>query len=160
MRVFVMGGRDQARLAHNILRKDGHTVPYVYDQDRAVSPPWDCVLFHDENQIEKYARMCDAFLVCMGDVGRGRTRTNYSRQLEALGLIPISAIHPTSFLGDQVNVGKGFQAMPHAVVNDFSVIGDYCILGINCSVDHDCRVGDGVHIMGGAALAGVVEIGN
>jgi acetyltransferase-like isoleucine patch superfamily enzyme len=45
-------------------------------------------------------------------------------------------------------------------VNEFTALADYCILGSNCSVDHDGVIGEGVHVMGGAAIAGGVMIGN
>jgi sugar O-acyltransferase (sialic acid O-acetyltransferase NeuD family) len=160
MRLFMIGAKAQARMIHNILTKDGHTVPYVYDQDRDAVAPWACELIHDEDQIEGYARKCEGFVVCVGDVERGETRVRLSKQLEGYGLSPVSALHSTMHVGDQVRIGKGLQAIAHAVINDFTTIGDYCILGINCALDHDCRLGDGVHVMGGAAVAGEVVMGN
>jgi sugar O-acyltransferase (sialic acid O-acetyltransferase NeuD family) len=159
MRVFFVGAKSQARLCYNMLRKSGHTVPFVYDRAEGTAAPWECVLFHDDKLFETYAKSCDAFLVCIAGE-HGRDRVTYSHRLEALGLTAISAVHPAAFIGDEVEIGKGLQAMPGAIVNDFSTIGDYCMLNTNSTVDHDCRVGNGVHVMGGASVAGVVTIGD
>ena len=159
MRVFVVGAKAQARLVHNMLVKAGHTAPFVYDRNPKVNKPWECTLFSDDNKLDKYASECDAFIVCVAG-GYGRDRVAYSERLLRLGLEPISAIHPSSFIGENVIVGRGLQVMPGAVVNDFVTIGDFCILNSNCSVDHDCQLGRGVHVMGAAALAGAVTVGD
>jgi sugar O-acyltransferase (sialic acid O-acetyltransferase NeuD family) len=142
-----------------MLVKMGYTVPVVYDREVGLRPPWECTLISDDNVFDEYAQRCEGFLVCVaGD--NGRDRVSYSTRLARLGLKPVSAIHPSSFLGETVQIGSGLQAMPGTVVNDFARIGDYCILNTNCSVDHDCSLGCGVHVMGAAAIAGEVTIGD
>jgi sugar O-acyltransferase (sialic acid O-acetyltransferase NeuD family) len=159
LKVFFVGGASQARLCYNILRKEGHEVPVVYDMTEGLTVPWGAPVFHDENAIPEHARSCEGFLVCIGDV-HGYIRTRYSNQLRALGLAPVAAIHPTAWFGENVTLGAGLQAMARSVVTDDAGIGDYVILNTNCAVDHGCRLGTGVHIMGGAVLAGLVEVGD
>ena len=137
---------------------EGHSAPYVYDRDRNVPRPWDCRLIHDDAEFEAFARKCDAFLVCVGDVERGKLRVALSRRLEAFGLKPYSAIHPTTFIPKSAKIGKGLQTFPCSVVGEFASIGDYCILGINSAIDHDDSIGSGVHVMNSAAIAGEVSI--
>jgi sugar O-acyltransferase (sialic acid O-acetyltransferase NeuD family) len=160
MRILIIGAQAQARLSYEILKSQGHTVPYVFDQRMDVSVPWPCILFHDEAQIPIYAGNCDGFLVCVSDTERGELRVRLSRKMEVSGLAAMSAIHPTAFISNTVTVGRGLQTYPRAVVNDFTTLGDYCILGTNCAIDHDGAVGEGVHVMGAAAIAGGVTIGN
>jgi len=50
--------------------------------------------------------------------------------------------------------------MPVVTVHKFVKIGNFCILNTNYSIDHETEIGDGVHIMGSAAIAGQVTIGN
>ena len=159
MRVFFVGGASQARLCHNIIREDGHEVPEIYDHTDGLTVPWHAHVFHDESAIDRHALTCQGFLVCIGDV-YGQIRTRYSRQLDQLGLTPISAIHPTAFFGNAVERGAGLQAMTRCIINDDCVVGDYTILNTNCSIDHECVIGTGVHIMGAAALAGLVKVGD
>jgi sugar O-acyltransferase (sialic acid O-acetyltransferase NeuD family) len=157
MRILMIGAKSQAHLSYQIVSKAGHTVPYVFDQDQSVKHPgWDCVLFHDDELIEHHARQCDGFLVCIGNIGRGKTRLAFGRRLEALGLEPVSAIHPTTFIPESARIGHGLQTFPRAVIGEFVSIGDYCIIGINAAIDHESVIGSGCHIMGGAALAGEV----
>ena len=111
MRVFVVGAKSQALLSYHILARAGHSVPYVFDSDPTVpKPPWDCVIVHDEDDLDDYARRCDGFLICIANIGRGEVRLRYARRLEALGILPISAIHPTTFIAETARVGrKGFK---------------------------------------------------
>ena len=50
--------------------------------------------------------------------------------------------------------------IPGAIAHKFSTIGEQCILNTNATVDHECKIGHGVHVMGGASIAGKVEIGD
>jgi sugar O-acyltransferase (sialic acid O-acetyltransferase NeuD family) len=159
MKVFFVGGASLARLCHNILKKQGHEVPLIYDRTKGLAPPWDCVVFDNEAAIPTHARTCEAFLVCIGDV-HGEARVRYSRQLRHLGLKAISAIHPVAFFGEGAILGEGIQAMPGSIVNDYATVGDFCIINSNCSVGHECVLGVGVHVMGGATLAGLARVGD
>lgn len=159
MRVFFVGGASLARLCHNIIRRNGHHVPVVYDCTKGLAPPWDCFLFDDEAAIPEHAVTCEGFLVCIGD-DHGEIRVGYSRQLRDLGLKPISAIHPAAVLSEDAVFGEGLQALPACVVNDFARIGDFCILNANCTVGHECVLGAGVHVMSSAALSGLVRVGD
>jgi sugar O-acyltransferase (sialic acid O-acetyltransferase NeuD family) len=160
MRILMIGAQAQARLSYEILKNQGHTVPFVFDQRTDLSAPWPCILFHDEEQIAIYAAECDGFLVCVSDTERGELRVRLSRRMEATGLGAISAVHPTAYIASTATLGKGLQTYPRAVVNDFTELGDYCILGSNCVIDHDGALGEGVHVMGAAAIAGGVTIGD
>jgi hypothetical protein len=101
-----------------MITKSGHEVPFIYDSTKGLRAPWDCFVFDDESAIPQYARTCEGFLVCIGG-SHGEIRARYSRQFAQLGLKPISAIHPTAFIGEQTRLGVGLQAMPGSVVERF-----------------------------------------
>ena len=50
--------------------------------------------------------------------------------------------------------------MPNAVVHCFCKLGNFCVLNTSSTIDHECIIGSGVHIMGGATIAGRVIIGD
>jgi sugar O-acyltransferase (sialic acid O-acetyltransferase NeuD family) len=154
-RIFIIGATGQAKLSRIFLAAQGDEVTTVFDRNPNVGKPFPCDLFHDEVEIEDRARGCDAFLVCIG----GHHGYDSQRLLTA-GIEPVSIAHPTAFIGGTVKIGRGLQAMPHAVVNELAEIGDWCIINTNCTVDHECRIGAGVHVMGGASIAGMVTIGD
>jgi sugar O-acyltransferase (sialic acid O-acetyltransferase NeuD family) len=158
MRVFIVGAKSQALLSYQILLARGDTAPFVFDEDTSLTPPWDCVLINDDSDIERCARECEGFLVCIGNIGRGEARLKYARRLEVLGLMSVSAIHPTTFIAATAKIGHGLQTFPCSVIGEFATIGDYCIVGINAAIDHETSIGNGCHVMGGAAVAGLVTL--
>ncbi len=109
-------------------------------------------------EVKRWAGECSHFVACIGGE-HGYARARISAFCETtLSLEALSLVHETAYVSETAKVGKGFQAMPHAVVHHFSTIGDWCIVNTNAHVDHDCILRDGVHIMGGAALAGEVVV--
>ncbi|MCJ7466112.1 MAG: acetyltransferase [Maribacter sp.] len=49
----------------------------------------------------------------------------------------ITAIHPYSTIGLDVEIGDGTVIMPGVIINANTVIGNHCILNTNASLDHD-----------------------
>ena len=98
------------------------------------------------------------YLLCVG-AEHGYKRVMIANKLNSFGLKPISLISKNSILEDLDYKGQGIVSMPGAIVNKYSYIGNHVILNTNCSVDHECKIQDGVHIMGGATVAGRVIIG-
>jgi UDP-3-O-[3-hydroxymyristoyl] glucosamine N-acyltransferase len=46
-----------------------------------------------------------------------------------MGLEPVSVIHPDSFFGADVKIGKGLQTYPRCSIHDGTVVGDYSSSG-------------------------------
>ncbi|WP_040372341.1 acetyltransferase, partial [Peribacillus psychrosaccharolyticus] len=110
---------------------------------------WKSVAFLDDNEniestmgIEvigksseavKYLKNSDIFV----GVGNNNIREKIQRKLEAEGAsIPI-IIHPTSVIGNQVELSSGIVVMAGAVINCCSKIGKGCIINTGATIDHD-----------------------
>ncbi|MEC2054495.1 acetyltransferase [Peribacillus psychrosaccharolyticus] len=132
---------------------------------------WKSVAFLDDNEniestmgIEvigksseavKYLKNSDIFV----GVGNNNIREKIQRKLEAEGAsIPI-IIHPTSVIGNQVELSSGIVVMAGAVINCCSKIGKGCIINTGATIDHDNIIEEFVHISPGTHLAGTVRIG-
>ena len=55
----------------------------------------------------------------------------------APNFIYINAIHPSSEIGKDVEIGVGTVILAGVIVNSNSMIGNFCILNTNSSLDHD-----------------------
>ncbi len=103
----------------------------------------------------KYIRDCDIFVA----IGNNIIRKAFQEKLEAEGAsIPI-LIHPTSIIGEEVQVDIGTVVMAGAIVNCCTKIGKGCIINTGSTIDHDSIIQDYVHISPGAHLAGGVQVG-
>jgi sugar O-acyltransferase (sialic acid O-acetyltransferase NeuD family) len=95
-------------------------------------------------------------------VGSNVVREEIVRRVDARyrnALQPWTLIHPRSFVGDEVEIGKGTCVAPGAIMTARAKIGSHCIVNVNASVSHDCVIGDFVNLNPGAIVCGSVTIG-
>lgn len=92
-------------------------------------------------------------------IGNAAIRKKVTEQLDKLGAVMSTLVHPMAVIGSNVTIGNGSVVMAGAVINPDSTIGKGCIINTCASVDHDCQVGDYVHVSVGAHVCGTVEIG-
>lgn len=160
-RLFLWGGKAKARIIAHMAERAGYDVAVIFDPKLSCAAfPSSALFVNDPAAVRAHARTCRYFVACLGGE-HGYARAKISRFCEAvLGLAAISLIHETAYISETARIGRGFQAMPHAVVHHFATIGDWGIVNTNAHVDHECVLGEGVHVMGGAALAGEVTLGD
>lgn len=70
-----------------------------------------------------------------------------------------TAIHPSTQIALDVEIGEGTVLMPNTCVNTSAKIGKHCIVNTGSIVEHDNVIHDYVHISPNATLCGTVEIG-
>ena len=98
-------------------------------------------------------------LVAVGG-DRGRDRLEIQDYLEAHGLTPLVARHPTAFVAADAQVGAGSHVLAHTSICSDTVVGRGCLINTGAIADHECRIGNGVHLCPGAHLAGCIEVGD
>lgn len=160
-RILLFGGKSQAFTAHEMLREQEHEVAFVFDPflerpDFAFNGDFG----NDKKALAKFLNQATDFVVCVG-AEHGLARVRIAEALaETGGLRPIELVSSSAILDPTAAYGIGLQIMPGAVLHKHARAGAYNILNTNCTVDHECVLGDGVHIMGAAAIAGRVTIEN
>lgn len=87
-------------------------------------------------------------------IGDNRVR----RELAALDLSWVGAVHPAATVHSTVSLGPGTVVFAGAVVQPDSVLGAHVIVNTSATIDHDCRIDDCVHIAPGCHLAGGVRV--
>lgn len=99
------------------------------------------------------------FVIAVGTVGLGTLRARLFADAEALGLRPVSIVHPGAFVAPSASLAAGCQVMPGAVINSRAVIGSNALINCGAIVEHDCVVAESAHIATGARLGGGVTVG-
>jgi len=160
--IILWGATGQAIVLEEFLQQAGFQIVAVFDNNTKVKSPFNHVPIYYQKAgfndwLTKQGNKMFGFIVAIGGEN-GSVRISISEHLQSLGLIAISAIHPTAYIARNAVLGQGVQIMANATVCARSVIGNYCIINTSAIVDHECNIGTGVHIAPGAKLAGCITV--
>jgi len=100
------------------------------------------------------------YLTALGDNATRRDVVAALQRTYGNQMTPWTLVHPTSYIGEEVEIGPGTCLAPAAIVTCRTRIGKHCILNVKASVSHDCRVGDFVNLNPGVTVCGNVTIGD
>lgn len=98
-------------------------------------------------------------------IGAPDAREKECDEAERRGLTPVSVIHPSVIVADEVVIGEGTVISPNAVLAPSSRLGRHCSLNIGAVIGHDAQLGDfcvvspGAQILGGARLEAKAFLG-
>ena len=161
--IVFWGAAGHAKVLREFIGGLGYELVAVFDnRPDATSPFPDVPLLIGEEGFRRWQRESvraqARALIAIGG-SRGRDRLERQQWLEAAGVPPIVARHPTAFVAGDVVLGKGSQVLAQSAVCAGAILGAACIVNTAASVDHECSLGDGVHVAPGARLAGCVSVG-
>ena len=100
---------------------------------------------------------CDELYFACG-IGDPTSREKECIAAEARGLRPVSVIHPSVIVADEVTIGAGTVISPNSVLAPSCTLGRHCALNIGAVIGHDARLDDycvispGALVLGGAHL--------
>ena len=91
---------------------------------------------------------------------------NWSRKIvhdEIINYVPdfkfVSAIHPTTVIGNNVNIGKGTIIMAGCIISPNVTIGEFCFFATGAILEHDSIMQDYSSVSAGSVTGGMVSIG-
>ena len=162
MKILVWGGKSNTRVLLKMLKDlygESIEITGIFDQKISKLSFKSTIKFYNtKSDLINLIKISSHYLLAIGGE-HGYLRVKIAEKLNNLGLKPISLISRHSIVEDLDQIGFGVQTMPGSIINKFSYVGSNCIFNTNSSVDHECIIKDGVHIMGGASIAGRVTIG-
>ena len=152
------GARGQAVVLRGCLAADERLVALFDTAPDVRSPFEDVPLLGGWEAFTGWAAARTTLPACLVAIG-GAGRREVQERLEAAGLQPAIARHPTAFVAASATLGPGTQILAMAAVCERARLGRACIVNTGASVDHECHLADGVHVGPGARLAGLVTVG-
>lgn len=159
-KVLVLGAGGHAKVVIDVLRAAGHGVVAVFDDDpgRQGEEFRGARIAGAIADAEAYAARegVHHFIVA---IGNNVARLTLGRRLEAAGLLPLVAVHPSAVIAPGVCIGGGTVVMPGVCINADTRIAGHAIINTGARVDHDCVIGEGVHLAPGTVLCGSVAVG-
>lgn len=157
LRVVVIGAGGHAKVVIEAVRALGGEVVGLVDAALATPPVLGApVLGGDEMLPCLRAQGLDAVVVALGG---NILRERVGRQVQELGFVLPTVVHPSALVSPSAKMGMGVVVMARAVVGTEVSIGDLAIVNTGAVLDHDCKLGTAAHVAPGCALAGNVRVG-
>jgi len=91
-------------------------------------------------------------------IGDNRIRQMYATTLEKAGVNLVCAIHPSSSIADNAQVGKNVVIAAGANICAHTIIDDSVIINTGSIIDHESLIGSGAHVCPGVRMAGHVIV--
>ena len=109
------------------------------------------------SSVEDYHVQEEDVFVCA--IGEPNIKLHYATIITSRGGRFVTIIHPSAYIGMNVEIGLGCIICPKSVITNDSIIEDHVIVNVSASINHDNHIGLGATICPGCNLAGRVTIG-
>lgn len=160
--VVVIGGGGHARVLIDAFQAGDHAMSMAIvdaDASRVGSDMLGIPIVGTDRSLEDLVRSGTRYFA----VGLAGTRDNEPRarlfeRAIALGLEPLTIVHPRAVVSSHALLAPGCQIFAGAVVNACATLGQNVIVNTGAIVEHDCLVDEHAHIATGARVAGGVRI--
>jgi len=154
--------------------------------------PWDILGFIDENE-KLHGKTINGYPVlggidwlkiqnprpsCICTINDCEPRKKVVQKLNRLGVEFVNAIHPSTYIGDSVHLGKDIIIYAGSLLTANIEVGDHVHINFSCGIGHDAvigpystisglvningnvRLGEGVFVGSGATVIPEMSIGN
>lgn len=160
--VLLWGAAGHARVLRDALARLGGVVVALVDR-APVPPPWEGappVLPPERlaDWLDGWSGPRPGFLVAVGG-DRGADRLAIAARLGAVGLAPLTLVHPAATVEPSARLAPGAQVLAGAVVGAGATVGAQAIVNTRASLDHDSVLGEGCHLAPGATVCGETVLG-
>ena len=153
-RLLIIGASGHGKVVADIAKNNGYEEIAFLDDNTDIVQCGDYPVIGTSKDIVEYIDS-DFFVA----IGNAEIRQRIYMELNEQGVEPVTLIHPSAVIGENVCIGAGTVVMAGTVVNPDANLGIGCIINTCSSVDHDCKLADFVHVAVGGRLAGNVLIG-
>lgn len=160
--VILWGAVGQAKLVRPIVKHFGGRIAAVFDDNPKFQSPWpETPIYYGWDALISWISERDTsdmgFIIGLG--GKGRVRLELHDKMAALGIDPITLVHPSAIIDEEAEINAGSQIMAGTVIGPEVQIGRQCVINTGASVDHNCILNDGSEISPGVTLCGHVTVG-
>ena len=157
--VIIIGAGGHGKVIADIIEKSGDKVLGFLDDN----VPINTTIIKEKNikvlgkidDTEKFINENPNVEFIIG-IGNNNIRKNIA---ETKKLKYYTAIHPSSQIALDVEIGKGSVVMANACINTSAKIGKHCIINTGAIIEHDNVIEDYVHVSPNATLCGTVKVG-
>lgn len=160
--IVIFGGGVQAKCTIDIIEKEGkYTIVGIIDSKAKVGAYiYDYLVIGRQEDVKSLQNKYQIYggIISIGD--------NWIRKIiydDIVKQVPdfnfINAIHPSTIIGNGVEIGRGIMVMAGCIINPGAVIKDFTFFATGAQIEHDCIIHDFASVSAGSVTGGLVEIG-
>lgn len=105
-----------------------------------------------------YEKFVSSYSTAFVAIGNNELRATWFDKLTAAGFNITTLIHPTAYISQSAEIGRGTIVLPKAVIHANVRIKQGCIIGIGTLLDHDIIIDEFCHVDSGSILKGTGTI--
>jgi UDP-perosamine 4-acetyltransferase len=159
--IVLLGAGGHARVLLELMRKTGHRVVAVLDDDPAKQgQSIHGIDIIEPKQMAKFPPSKAGLANAVGSVRQPEVRKKMYERFEGQGYSFITAIHPSAIIADDAQLEEGAQVMAGGVVQTGARVGRDTLVNSSAIIEHDTVIGEHCHIAPGVTVCGEVRIGN
>ncbi len=157
---IIWGGTGHAKVIHELLLRQGHSVAAVVDNAKVDPPIKGVPVLYGEQGLRSWLMQNPDVYMGVAAIGTsGKDRLEISDLLCMLGMKTPSLVHEQAFVATTAHVDVATQVLANACVCAQAVIGRGVIINTGSIIEHDTCINEGTHIAPGTTLAGEVHVG-
>ena len=160
--IVLVGGGPHARYCIDIVEKEGkYHIVGITDPYKEVGTDVDGYkIIGRQEDLLRLIREYDIYggLITIGDNWIRKHVFDVIRSIKG-DFVFVNAIHPSTLVGRDVELGVGIVIMAGSIINPGARIGNFCFVATGAQVEHDNIMHDFSSISAGSITGGRVEIG-
>jgi sugar O-acyltransferase (sialic acid O-acetyltransferase NeuD family) len=159
--VVLIGYSGHSYVVIDIFQSQNQEIIAYCDTIKKDVNPYNLAYWGSEKDIEIAQKITDYnVFIAIGDNHIRRKIFEYlSNFVNTFNFLAINAIHSTSYVAKNVNLGNNVMVGAKTVINPCVTVGNGVICNTSAVIEHECKLGDFCHIAPNATLCGNVEIG-
>ena len=133
-KLLIIGASGHGKVVADIALKMNkwNAIEFLDDDDK-IKMQRDLKIIGKSKDAYKYLDSYDLFVA----IGNNDIRRGIQERLESAGASLPVLIHPSSIIGNEVQIGVGTVVMAGTVINCCTKIGEGCIINTGSTIDHD-----------------------
>lgn len=148
--IVLFGASGHAKVIASSAKLNGYLVEKCYVKDIKITDNFFSNILKEDD--------LDVFTTKKAIIGIGNNKIRFDISIKYQNIKWISVVHPTAYVDETAEIGKGVFVGPHAVIQANTKIGDHVIINSGAIIEHDCIIKEFSHIAPNATLCGNVTI--
>ena len=158
--VIILGSGGHAGVVAETLKKLNANILGIVSLDLEYEELFGIKILGGDEEVLKFSEEDVILVNGLGSIPGNNLRKKLSAKLRKQGYKFLSIVHPSAYLGLEVQLSEGSQVLTGSILHHSTSVGVDTIINTGSILDHNCSIGSHCHIAPGSVLSGNVTVGD